>query len=380
MKTETADEVVAAASEARAVSVLGPLQQIEAGLVALAAESEAIPWEAAGGEKQARAYRAKCVDLRVSVDDAYESVNRPMLETQRAARALRDTLKSRVLALEAPVDAAIKAIEAAKERAREERARKEAERISEIRRRIVDAFVAPLQAVGDSSAEVAAAIAAIEAEPLDDRYADLKIEAATAKVQAIERLTSLAKKAADMDRMRAEIAAREAALAETETKAKAERAEQRRADEAERAARKAEQDAAAEALRLQRAAFEEEQRVAREAEAKRQAEADAIAEEERRVYQARVDAETARRQADERAEAERRAAVLAAQARVERAAPTMLATLHHVREGLDRKREEIEVGLLLSWICDAIEEATGTRPIESTGCGVWIAGPQEMAP
>jgi hypothetical protein len=58
----------------------------------------------------------------------------------------------------------------------------------------------------------------------------------------------------------------------------------------------------------------------------------------------------------------------------------MLATLHHVREGLDRKREEIEVGLLLSWICDAIEEATGTRPIESTGCGVWIAGPQEMAP
>jgi hypothetical protein len=105
---ETADQVVDGPSKRTAVSPLSPLEKVKAGLIQLATESKNFDLSTSAGEKAARVFRAKCVSLRTALDDAYETVNRPLLQTQRDARALRDDVKAQVQALEAPVDKAIK--------------------------------------------------------------------------------------------------------------------------------------------------------------------------------------------------------------------------------------------------------------------------------
>jgi colicin import membrane protein len=384
-------------------------------LLALRQKCEGIVFDCSTtkGDADARKMRKSLVDLRVRLEDLRVDIKAPALQRTRdidsVARAIREAIEK----LETPIDEQIRAAEAVKEQARQERIAKEAARIGLIRQRIVNLFAAPAaRMVGATTAEVQATITAVEAVPVDDTFSDLKIEAQTGKVLALEQLANHLVRAKKVDEQLAEIARRKAAVAEEERIAAAARAEQKAKDDAERAARLAADeaerearrraeaearaaqklidDAAAEKLAAERRAFEEEQRVERAEAAERKRVADEAEERERRRQQAIADAETARRQAEERErraaqerleaeEAERRAAVMAAQARVERAAPTMLATLRHVREGMDRHQDEIEVSLLLSWIEDAIEEATGERPTARTWRRGPVAGPQEIA-
>lgn len=288
---ETADEVVDAASTSTAVSVLGPLDQIRNGLALLAAEPRTFDVTTTGGDKAARQLRAKCVALRTSIDDAYEKVNRPMLETQRAAREMRDQIKADVKAIEDPLNADIVAQEEAKAAEKARREQLERERITTHQEAVEAIRMAAHEASVKSSAEIHEITLRIEAVDVGDTFEEFKPLASRAKAETLTKLATLLAAAEAHEVEAARLAAEREELARL-------RAEQDARDRAERARVAAEHKAESDRLAAERAAFEKQQAEAR---AEQRRVADAAAAERRQADE---------KAAQERAEADRQAKVV----------------------------------------------------------------------
>ena len=326
---ETADEVVDKPSASTALSPLSPLEKVKAGLIQLATESRSFDVTTPAGEKAARVFRAKCVSLRTAVDDAYEAVNRPLLQTQRDARALRDDVKEQVKALEDPIDQQIKAEEARREAERIRKAEAEARRIATLNERIDGIKGIALRAVGKHSDEISQKIELVAGMTIGDTFHELKPAAEQAQASTLATLRELYASALAQEEdarqfaeQRAELARRQAEQAEAdrierERIAEEQRAQQARID-AERAALEQQQREA----RVRQEQIEREARLRREEEDRRAAaareQADREARERREAEELRISNERAalRREQEERDRQEREASE--ARARAER--------------------------------------------------------------
>jgi hypothetical protein len=292
---ETASEVVDAPAKGAALAPLEPMRKIEAGLAALREEARPFDLTTAAGDKAARAFRARCVSLRTAIDDAYESVNRPLLTLQRDARTLREEIKAGVRILEEPVDRAIKEVEAAREVERIRKAEAEANRIAALNARIDEIKAIAARAVGKPSAEIEQKIQLVVGMTIDDRFQELKAAAEQAQAATLATLRELYAAALVQEDDARRLAEERAAL-------EIRQAAQAEADRLERERIAAEQRAAQARIDAQRAALEKQEREARE----RQEQADREArqrreEEDRRAAEAR---ELADREARERRAAE----------------------------------------------------------------------------
>lgn len=368
-KTDIAEEVVGPAAGSGALVPLEPMLRIRGGLDALAKEARVFDLTVKAEEKAARELRRRCVSLRSSLDEAYETVNRPLLDTQKAARKLLAELKDAILKIEAPVDEAIKAAEAEAERLRRARLEAEAARIAGLRQRIILTFVDPLLRLDGLSADELGAIGQKLATAATDDFGDLAAEAETQRKYAVERvLTRQATRIVEEREAaeRAEARRREAAEAAERRKAEeAERAERQRIADAEQAERERANAEEAKRLAHERAAFAEEQRQANDRRAG-----------ELREWQQRVEREQAEQRAKDEAarkererlaaeEAQRRREIEETRERIARAAPTMLAALRMTDDSLDALMDgklvaDDMLGTLLQ-VRAAIEEATGEK-------------------
>ncbi|MBR8657295.1 hypothetical protein KDH83_28660 [Achromobacter sp. Marseille-Q0513] len=278
--TEVADEVLDAPA---ALAEFNPVQK---GLAELRHELAGVQFDVTttAGDKAARAARAKCVTIRTSAKKVYEGWNAPMLEKQRAMRALVTTITAEVEKIELPIDAQIKAeeqrraeIKAAKEAAELARQQAIQERLDHIRDFATSA-------AGLSSAKIAA---------MRETLAEFPLTTELYEHRAGEAMQLHAEVVAKLDQMHA------AALAQEQEAARlaAERAELERQRQEQEAAAQRQREAEAAQLAKERAELEEQQRqlqAARDEENARQ--------EAARAEQARKDAEAAaalKRQQDE---------------------------------------------------------------------------------
>lgn len=310
---ETASEVVDAASTQTAITSLAPLEKIAAGLALLSAEKRDFDVTTTAGDKAAREFRRKCVKLRTSMEAAYETVNRPMLDAQAQARKLLKDITASVKALEDPVHADIVAEETRKaaEKARKEQA--ERERIAAHQVAIEEIHMAAHEGVGKSSEAIRALIVRIEGVETATNFEEMRPIAERAKTATLDKLEALevaalaqeaaaarlAAERAELERLRIESEAREKAEREriaAEHKAEAARLAAERVEfDRQQATARAEQEAIATAALAARQAADA-QAAAERAEADRQAKAVRDAEElrqreERAKQQAELDAQ-----------------------------------------------------------------------------------------
>ncbi|MGY6271045.1 hypothetical protein ACXIUT_15240 [Achromobacter denitrificans] len=278
--TEVADEVF------DAPAALVEFTPVQKGLAELRKELAGVQFDVTttAGDKAARAARAKCVTIRTSAKKVYEEWNAPMLEKQRAMRALVTTITAEVEKIELPIDAQIKAEE---QRRAEIKAAKEAAELARqqaIQSRINSIGQYPAQAAGKSAADIASLLATV---------AELPITTELYEHRAGEAMALQAETVAKLEQMHAAALAQEQ---EAERLA-AERAELERQRLEQEAAAQRQREAEAAQLAKERAELEEQQRqlqAARDEENARQ--------EAARAEQARKDAEAAaalKRQQDE---------------------------------------------------------------------------------
>jgi IgA-specific serine endopeptidase len=296
---ETADEVVEAEQGGTALISLEAMEKIAAGLALLSAESRDFDVTTTVGEKAARQYRAKCVKLRTSLDKAYETVNRPMLDAQAKARKLLKDITASVKELEEPVDALIVAEETRKAAEKARREQIERERVAAHQVAIEDIHMVAHAAVGKTSAQIRAILADVKAIDADSGFEEFRPLAVRAKIDTVGKLDALLTAAVAQEAEAARLAAERQELAR-------QRAEQEAREKAERERIAAEQKVEAERLSVERAELE-----AMRAENQRMAAA--LAESQRKEAEA-----AATRQAEENARAA--AAAVAAAAAAARAA------------------------------------------------------------
>lgn len=255
------------------------------------------------GNDEARSARKQLVTLRGRADDAYSNWNAPILEQQKKARALRDSIKGEIQKLEDPIDQQIKADEARRDAERRAREEAEAARLKRIRESLAEIGGAPASVATGNSSEIRQKLEWLQSLPLDkDAFEEFLDDAqalrdrATAeldkllagRLQQEQEAQRLAEERAELERLRAEertrAAERERELAAERARFEAERAElerQRQAIEQERAAARAAEAARAEEARRAEAA---------RAEAEDRARADAAAAAFERAKQAEENA------------------------------------------------------------------------------------------
>lgn len=242
----------------------------------------AAPFDAttATGLAAAKAARAEIRDLRGKLEKTRAEIKAPVLAQGQLIDAEAKRINAELLAIEEPIDAAIKAEERRKAEEKAERERAEAARIAALQARI-DAIRHRVLAVANRDA-AAIRLALDEArafEPDPDAFADRWPNAMQAVAEVRRTLETLL----------AEREAREAREAEEAARLKAEREElARRQAELDRqqAAEKAQRQAEQEELARLRAA--EEARRQREIEAKARAEEEARQEAERTAKTAKT--------------------------------------------------------------------------------------------
>jgi colicin import membrane protein len=280
--------------------------------------------------------RAELRGYRVTLEKTRKELKAPALERARLIDDEAKRITAELVAMEDPIDEAIKAEEGRKDRERAEREQRERDRVTAQQKRVADIGATPAAYVGESAATIERALGVLRDLEIGPDFEEYAVPAAEAKGKAI----------AAMEQLLAGAKAMEAAKAEAERAAAAERAELERlrqeaaewareeasaraereaADKAAREALEAEQRAARERIaaeeREAKAARDQadaEAKAARDAEAARQAEADRVArlarEAEEKVAREARELEQARqakaaqllREAQERVDAERR--------------------------------------------------------------------------
>ena len=280
--------------------------------------------------------RAELRGYRVALEKTRVELKAPALERARLIDAEAKRITAELVAMEEPIDEAIKSEETRRDKERAAREQAERERIAAVQSRIADIAAVPAGVVGQSAALIALELEHLQAYEIGEWAAEFAVQAAEAKGKALATLEQLLAGAKAQEQERAEAQARAAAereelarlrleqeqreTAEAERRlaaAKEERAAaeaqaeharvaRERIDAAERAAQEAREAADREA-KAARDRADAEAKAARDAEAARQAAADAEAKAARDAEQKRQDDEAARLRADrERIDAERR--------------------------------------------------------------------------
>ncbi len=224
------------------------------------------------GLASAKEVRVDIRDVRYALDKTTKTALVPYQQKVKEAQArvnqvkeFGETLKSRVLAIEEPVDEAIKAEEKRIADAKAERERVEAERVEAIRAKITRFSSVAAAYASRSAADVATVLQSVkESVILPEEYAEFEAEGTIARDNAIEQLESLHKSAVDREEAAAKLLAQQKELDELREKqriadAEAEELRKQRAEE-DRLRLKKQQDE----LDQQRRDMEEQQRKQRE--------------------------------------------------------------------------------------------------------------------
>lgn len=198
---ETAQEVVDAAPAGRAILDLSALERISAGLAALTTEGGQLLKTAdpasKDGDKALRAFRQRCVAVRVAAHRIYDEQNKPVLELQRRMRRLRDDIDVGVSVPENPVAAVILAEEQRKEAARRAEAEREQRRIAGMRQRIANIAAMVVAMIGKASDEIEEQIALVAAIEFGAEWAEFEGEARAARQAALDKLRAMHQTAAE---------------------------------------------------------------------------------------------------------------------------------------------------------------------------------------
>ncbi|AIB35880.1 hypothetical protein [Pseudomonas simiae] len=224
------------------------------------------------GLASAKEVRVDIRDVRYALDKTTKTALVPYQQKVKEAQArvnqvkeFGETLKSRVLAIEEPVDEAIKAEEKRIADAKAERERVEAERVEAIRAKITRFSSVAAAYASRSAADVAGILKGVkESVILPEEYGEFEAEGTIARDNAIEQLEALHKAAIDREEAAAKLLAQQKELDELREKqriadAEAEELRKQRAEE-DRLRLKKQQDE----LDQQRRDMEAQQRQQRE--------------------------------------------------------------------------------------------------------------------
>ena len=245
------------------------------------------------GNEEARQARKALVSLRSRTDEAYSNWNAPILEQQKAARSLRDSIKAEIQKIEAPIDEQIKADEARREAERRAREEAEAARLTAIRARLGEIGSAPASVALADAAQIEAKLQWLSSlELTEEAFAEFLADAQSLLAKAVSDTEALLaarrardEEAAQLERVRQELELQRKQEAEriaTERAAfERQQAEERARIQAEReelARLREEHRLAAEAAQRERERAAEEARAAEAARTAAAAEADLIGE------------------------------------------------------------------------------------------------------
>jgi len=224
------------------------------------------------GLANAKEVRVDIRDVRYALANTTKTALIPYQQAVKDAQArvnqvkeFGEALKDRVLAIEAPVDEAIKAEEKRAADAKAERERVEAERVDAIRAKINRFSSVAAAYASRSAADVANVLLSVkESVILPDEYAEFEAEATIARDNAIDQLEALHRAAVDREEAAAKLLAQQKELDELREKqriadAEAEELRKQRAEE-DRLRLKKQQDE----LDQQRRDMEAQQRQQRE--------------------------------------------------------------------------------------------------------------------
>lgn len=224
------------------------------------------------GLASAKEVRVDIRDVRYALDKTTKTALVPYQQKVKEAQArvnqvkeFGETLKTRVLAIEEPVDEAIKAEEKRIADAKAERERVEAERVDAIRAKITRFSSVAAAYASRSVADVAGILQGVKASViLPEEYGEFEAEGTIARDNAIEQLEALHKAAIDREEAAAKLLAQQKELDELREKqriadAEAEELRKQRAEE-DRLRLKKQQDE----LDQQRRDMEAQQRQQRE--------------------------------------------------------------------------------------------------------------------
>ena len=237
------------------------------------------------GLANAKEVRVDIRDVRYALANTTKTALVPYQQAVKDAQArvnqvkeFGETLKDRVLAIETPVDEAIKAEEKRIADAKAERERVEAERVDAIRAKITRFSSVPAAYASRSAADVAGILKGVkESVILPEEYGEFEAEGTIARSNAIEQLEALHKAAIDREEAAAQLLAQQKELDELREKqrladAEAEELRKQRAEE-DRLRLKKQQDE----LDQQRRDMEEQQRQQRERDAQYQRDQEELA-------------------------------------------------------------------------------------------------------
>ncbi|MDB5997202.1 MAG: hypothetical protein JWP42_4338 [Pseudomonas sp.] len=191
------------------------------------------------GFSSAKEVRADIRDVRYALANTTKTALVPYQQKVKDAQArvnqvkeFGEALKDRVLAIEAPVDEAIKAEEKRVADAKAERERVEAERVEAIRAKITRFSSVAAAYASRSAADVASILQGVkESVILPEEYAEFEAEGAIARDNAIEQLETLHKSAVEREEAAAKLLAQQKELDELRERTRRqdeEAAEQRR--------------------------------------------------------------------------------------------------------------------------------------------------------
>lgn len=237
------------------------------------------------GLANAKEVRVDIRDVRYALANTTKTALVPYQQKVKEAQArvnqvkeFGEALKDRVLAIEAPIDEAIKAEEKRVADAKAERERVEAERVEAIRAKITRFGSVAAAYASRSAADVENVLQNVkESVILPKEYAEFEAEATIARDNAIEQLETLHKAAVDREDAAAKLAAQQKELDELREKqriadAEAEELRKQRAEE-DRLRLKKQQDE----LDQQRRDMEAQQRQQRERDAQYQRDQEELA-------------------------------------------------------------------------------------------------------
>lgn len=227
------------------------------------------------GDKEARQDRMRLVKLRTSLDRLRKDQNADHKAIIDGNNAFAKAITERIVALEEPIDAAIKADEERRAAEKAERDRIERERILAITAKVQGIKEVPFAMLSANSAQISEAIDKLRDTPIEEgEFAEFTNEAGTAKQVSLLRLGVIRADAFEREETeRRQREAREAAEAQrraAEAQAKAEREEADRKAAAEKAAAQAIADEAARKLAEANAVLAEARRVQEENERREQ--------------------------------------------------------------------------------------------------------------
>jgi len=224
------------------------------------------------GLANAKEVRVDIRDVRYALANTTKTALVPYQQKVKDAQArvnqvkeFGEALKDRVLAIEAPVDEAIKAEEKRVADAKAERERVEAERVEAIRTKITRFSSVAAAYASRSAADVASVLQSVkESVILPEEYAEFEAEGTIARDNAIEQLETLHRSAVEREEAAAKLLAQQKELDELREKqriadAEAEELRKQRAEEDRLRLKKQQDD-----LDQQRRDMEAQQRQQRE--------------------------------------------------------------------------------------------------------------------